>query len=109
MLNLTRKRNESIRIGDDIVVVVLNIKGGKCDIGIDAPKHIPLHRGEVYEAIKRESKNGTVASHAKRHAPDYTLTLEDKLRNIIDDLRCRRFSSQSHITAALEGALVSSR
>lgn len=55
MLVLSRKRDESIVIRDDIVVTIVEIRGDKVRLGIDAPKEVPVHRREVYEAIK-ESK-----------------------------------------------------
>jgi carbon storage regulator len=59
MLMLTRKRGESITIGDNIVVTVMDIRGGHARIGIHAPSDIPVHRYEVFEAIKqKERRNG---------------------------------------------------
>ena len=51
MLVLSRKTNESIIIGDDIVITVAEIRGDKVRIGITAPKDVPVHRREVYEAM----------------------------------------------------------
>ena len=53
MLVLSRKKNESIVIGDDITVVIAEILGDKVRLGIEAPKDVPVHRREVFEAIKR--------------------------------------------------------
>ena len=53
MLVLSRKKNESIIINDNIVVVVVDIRGDKVRLGFDAPKDVPIHRQEVYDAIKR--------------------------------------------------------
>jgi len=53
MLVLSRKKNESIIINDDITIVVVEIRGDKVRLGIEAPKEIPVHRNEVYEAIRR--------------------------------------------------------
>lgn len=53
MLVLSRKKNESIIINDDITIVVVEIRGDKVRLGIEAPKEIPVHRHEVYEAIRR--------------------------------------------------------
>ncbi len=55
MLVLSRHRDESIIIGDDIKITVVDIRGDKVRIGIEAPTHIPVHRQEVYDAIKREN------------------------------------------------------
>lgn len=56
MLVLSRHRDESIMIGDDIVVTIVDIRGDKVRLGIEAPQHIPVHRQEVYEAIQRENR-----------------------------------------------------
>lgn len=56
MLVLSRQRDETIMIGDDIEVTVVDIRGDKVRLGITAPKEIAVHRKEVYEAIKRENR-----------------------------------------------------
>ena len=56
MLVLSRHRDESIMIGDDVVVTIVDIRGDKVRLGIQAPNDIPVHRQEVYEAIKRENR-----------------------------------------------------
>jgi carbon storage regulator len=53
MLVLSRKKNESIVINNDITVVVVEIRGDKVRLGVEAPKDVPVHRREVYDAIKR--------------------------------------------------------
>jgi carbon storage regulator len=53
MLVLSRKKNESIVINDDITVMVIEIKGSCVRLGIEAPKEVPVHRREVYDAIRR--------------------------------------------------------
>lgn len=53
MLILSRKVNEVIQIRDDIRIVVIRIESDKVQIGIDAPKEVPVHRSEVYFAIQR--------------------------------------------------------
>jgi carbon storage regulator len=58
MLILSRKKNDVIRINDDIVLTVVEIRGDKVRIGIDAPSNVTVHRGEVYDAIKREREGG---------------------------------------------------
>lgn len=55
MLVLSRQRDESIMIGDNIVITIVDIRGDKVRLGIDAPTEIPVHRREVYEAIQREN------------------------------------------------------
>ena len=62
MLVLSRKKNESIVINNDIVITVVEIRGDKVRLGIEAPKDVPVHRQEVYEAIhgvKAPVANGT--------------------------------------------------
>ncbi len=61
MLVLSRKKNESIIINDDITIVVVEIRGDKVRLGIEAPKEIPVHRNEVYEAIRRSEQQGQEA------------------------------------------------
>lgn len=56
MLILTRRAGESIRIGDDIVVTVIEVSRDNLRVGIDAPRHITVHRQEVYEAILKENE-----------------------------------------------------
>ena len=56
MLVLSRKKNESIVINDDITIVVVEIRGDKVRLGVEAPKEIPVHRREVYDAIKRNEE-----------------------------------------------------
>lgn len=54
MLILTRRPQESIKIGDDVTVTVLSIKGNQVRIGIDAPKDVQVHREEIYHRIQYE-------------------------------------------------------
>ncbi len=56
MLVLSRQRDQSIMIGDDVVVTIVNVRGDKVRLGIDAPGEIPVHRQEVYDAIQRENR-----------------------------------------------------
>src|SRR6266498_995970 len=56
MLVLSRQRDETIIIGDDIEVTVVDIRGDKVRLGINAPKEISVHRKEVYDAIRRENR-----------------------------------------------------
>ena len=54
MLVLSRKRNESIVINDNVVVTIVDIRGDDVRLGVEAPKEIPVHRQEVFDAIQRE-------------------------------------------------------
>ncbi len=54
MLVLSRQRDESIMIGDDVEITIVDVRGDKVRLGITAPKHIPVHRREIYDAIQRE-------------------------------------------------------
>ncbi len=56
MLVLSRQKDESIIIGDNVEVTIVDVRGDKVRLGITAPKEIPVHRREVYEAIQREKK-----------------------------------------------------
>jgi carbon storage regulator len=54
MLVLSRQKDESIIIGDDVEITIVDVRGDKVRLGINAPKNISVHRKEVYEAIQRE-------------------------------------------------------
>jgi len=58
MLVLSRKKNESIVINDDITIVVVEIRGDKVRLGVEAPKEVPVHRREVFDAIHRGEDRG---------------------------------------------------
>lgn len=58
MLVLSRKKNESIVINDDITIVVVEIRGDKVRLGVEAPKEVPVHRREVFDAIHRNEGAG---------------------------------------------------
>jgi carbon storage regulator len=55
MLVLSRQRDETIMIGDDIEITIVDIRGDKVRLGINAPNSVPVHRKEVYDAIRREN------------------------------------------------------
>lgn len=57
MLILSRSLDESIRIGDDVRIRILGVKGHQVRVGIEAPKKVAVHREEVYERIKRDKVN----------------------------------------------------
>ena len=54
MLVLSRQRDESIMIGDDVEIIIVDVRGDKVRLGITAPKSIAVHRREIYDAIQRE-------------------------------------------------------
>jgi len=56
MLVLSRQKDESIMIGDDVEIVIVDVRGDKVRLGINAPRSISVHRKEVYEAIQREKE-----------------------------------------------------
>lgn len=64
MLVLSRQRDESIMIGDDVEITIVDVRGDKVRLGITAPKTIPVHRREIYDAIQRE-KGQTSDSEAQ--------------------------------------------
>ena len=69
-LVLSRHRDESIVIGDDIVITVVDIRGDKVRLGINAPIEIPVHRQEVYEAIQRENKQAAQINPPGQREPE---------------------------------------
>lgn len=64
MLVLSRERGETVNIGDEIEVTVIDIRGDKVRLGVSAPRHVAVHRKEVYEAIKRQQKEAAGAQGA---------------------------------------------
>jgi carbon storage regulator len=66
MLVLSRKKNESIVINNDIKIVVVEIRGDKVRLGVEAPKEVPVHRREVFDAIHR----GETEHSAEKHRDD---------------------------------------
>lgn len=68
MLVLSRKKDEKIIIGDQITIMVIEIRGDKVRLGIDAPKDVTVHRQEVYEAIRREQAHQKGVSVDNSHS-----------------------------------------
>ncbi len=75
MLILTRRVGESVVIGEDVTVTVLGVKGNQVRIGINAPKHVAVHREEIFERIKngRAPGDGAGPSDAEAPAPRETM------------------------------------
>ena len=71
MLVLSRQRDESIMIGNNVVITIVDIRGDKVRLGIDAPNEIPVHRQEVYESIKRDGRHSGAEAimMPQRHVP----------------------------------------
>lgn len=67
MLVLSRQRDESIIIGDNVVITVVDVRGDKVKLGIEAPREISVHRREVYEAILRENRQATLLKPDDAH------------------------------------------
>ena len=65
MLILTRRIGESLKIGDDVEVTILGVKGNQVRIGILAPKEVPVHREEIYRRIRAEKERASEPSVAK--------------------------------------------
>jgi len=78
MLILSRKKNEKIRIGTDIVVQVLSISDSQVKIGIDAPSSVKILRDEIYEDVKKHTIEATIQSKEKP-APDLSELVVNKL------------------------------
>ncbi|MDZ4819804.1 MAG: carbon storage regulator CsrA [Planctomycetota bacterium] len=68
MLVLSRKKNESIVINNDITIVVVEIRGDKVRLGVEAPKEVPVHRREVYDAILRNGGQDDSAAETESGA-----------------------------------------
>ena len=69
MLVLSRKKNESIVINDDITIVVVEIRGDKVRLGVEAPKEVPVHRREVFDAIHRNDPSAGEKTTTKSDNP----------------------------------------
>ena len=62
MLILTRRVGETVMIGEEVTVTVLGVKGNQVRIGVNAPKHVAVHREEIFDRIKREGESEPAAS-----------------------------------------------
>jgi carbon storage regulator len=81
MLVLARRINESIMIGDEIEVVVIDIKGDQVKLGIKAPKKVTVHRKEIYEEIRKEN----IAAVSAEFKPEKLRDLSDFFRKKDED------------------------
>ena len=75
MLVLSRQRDETIKIGDDIEITVVDIRGDKVRLGINAPKSVSVHRKEVYEAIQKEKSAAQAPAEGAVSAPAPAATI----------------------------------
>jgi len=69
MLVLSRKKSESIVINDDVIITVVEVRGDKVRLGVQAPRDVPVHRQEVLEAILKERAATTVAGNTEDRRP----------------------------------------
>ena len=65
MLVLSRRRDESIMIGDDVEIIIVDVRGDKVRLGITAPRSIPVHRREIYDLIQRDKRDKAKAAEKK--------------------------------------------
>ena len=69
MLTLSRRAGESLVIGDDIEITIVEVAGGRVRIGVNAPRSVPVHRGEVHARIAEENKRAAAgAKHSTKRA-----------------------------------------
>jgi carbon storage regulator len=72
MLILTRRVGETVMIGEEVTVTVLGVKGNQVRIGVNAPKHVAVHREEIFERIKREQDGEPVSVGNANHDAQVT-------------------------------------
>lgn len=82
MLVLSRQKDESIIIGDDVEITIVDVRGDKVRLGINAPKSISVHRKEVYEAIQREKAE----MQRQKEAPKVEAPQEEQIYYIKEEL-----------------------
>ena len=64
MLVLSRQKDESIMIGDDVEIVIVDVRGDKVRLGINAPRNVAVHRKEIFLAIQKEKESQKVANNS---------------------------------------------
>jgi len=69
MLVLSRQKDESIMVGDEVEITIVDVRGDKVRLGITAPREIPVHRKEVYEAIQREKSENKDTENEAQEEP----------------------------------------
>lgn len=72
MLVLSRQRDESIMIGDDVEITIVDVRGDKVRLGITAPREIPVHRREIYDTIQREKAEAAARGKDAAEKPGET-------------------------------------
>jgi len=87
MLVLTRKRDESIMIGDDVRIVVVDVHGDQVKLGIEAPREIPVHREEIYREIQEENRRAALRASDSRRLGDLDTLLDRSRRQASADGR----------------------
>jgi len=70
MLVLSRMRDQSVMIGDDVEIIIVDVRDDKVRLGITAPKDIPVHRKEIYDAIQREKAEAKKSQQQKPEKPE---------------------------------------
>jgi carbon storage regulator len=75
MLRITRRAGERIRVGDDVIVEVIEVRGGTVRLGIDAPRSVPVYREELWLEVERE--NRAAAEAAMERMPDVSVRLRE--------------------------------
>ena len=107
MLILTRKPNETIRIGDDIILTVLGVSGQQTRLGITAPLGVAVHRQEVYERIRAETvAAGQSEQTADTHDPDASVSIDERVKMAADARRYRHLRDRALIEGVDNDLLV---
>ena len=88
MLVLSRYKDQSIYIGDDIVVTIVDVRGDRIRLGVEAPANVPVHRQEIYEQIQQEKDSGDRGNLCAK--------IESKLlpRKVVDSVVLSSLSTQ---------------